>query len=199
MIERFLAKGIAIAGVDVGESFGSPAGRSIYSALHQHLVTTFHFDARACLLARSRGGLMLYNWAADHPDKICCIAGIYPVCDLRSYPGLNRTSRACEMTVDELREALPKHNPIDRLAPLAKANVPIFHIHGNVDAVVPLEANSETVANTYRQLGGSMQLEIAPNQGHNMWRGFFECQPLIEFVITHALAKTDVIPHTFEP
>ena len=199
MIKRFLAKGIAIAGVDIGESFGSPAGRLIYSALHQHLVTNLQFDTKTCLLARSRGGLMLYNWAADNPEKIRCIAGIYPVCDLRSYPGLNRASTAYEMTAGELSEALPKHNPIDRLAPLAKANVPIFHIHGDVDVVVPLEANSETVANRYRQLEGSIQLQIAPHQGHNMWRGFFECQPLVDFVITHATAKLKVIPKVLTP
>ena len=34
MFERFLKAGIAIAGVDVGESYGSPKGRAVYSALH---------------------------------------------------------------------------------------------------------------------------------------------------------------------
>ena len=39
MFQRFLAAGIAIAGVDVGESYGSPKGRETYSALHKELVT----------------------------------------------------------------------------------------------------------------------------------------------------------------
>ena len=39
MFERFLKAGIAIAGVDVGESYGSPKGRAVYSALHEHLVS----------------------------------------------------------------------------------------------------------------------------------------------------------------
>jgi hypothetical protein len=33
MFERFLAKGIAIAGIDVGESYGSPDGRKLFSDL----------------------------------------------------------------------------------------------------------------------------------------------------------------------
>ena len=41
MFERFLKAGIAIAGVDVGESYGSPKGREIFSALYKHLVQTF--------------------------------------------------------------------------------------------------------------------------------------------------------------
>jgi len=62
MFEKFLDKGIAIAGVDVGESYGSPKGRAVYSALHKELVEKRGLAKKACLLARSRGGLMLYNW-----------------------------------------------------------------------------------------------------------------------------------------
>ena len=90
MFERFLKAGIAIAGVDVGESFGSPKGRKIYSALHKHLVDKRGMAEQACLLARSRGGLMLYCWAAENPDKVRCITGIYPVCNIASYPGIRR-------------------------------------------------------------------------------------------------------------
>ena len=187
MMRQFLDQGIAIAGVDVGESYGSPAGREVYSALYEKLIADHHFDAKACLLARSRGGLMLYNWAADHPDKVRCIACIYPVCNLRSYPGLAKACGAYGLTESQLKEALPIHNPINRLALLAKANVPIHHIHGDVDKVVPSSANSEIVAKRYHELGGTMTLEVAEGQGHNMWEGFFKSQPLVDFVISHAV------------
>jgi len=191
MMQRFLAKGIAIAGVDVGESYGSPAGRAVYDALHKHVVDTYGFDSKACLLARSRGGLMLYSWAADHPAKVRCIAGIYPVCDLRSYPGLAKACGAFGMTESELATKLVDHNPVDRLAPLAAASVPIFHIHGDVDKVVPIDANSGAVAKRYQKLGGTMELLIAKDQWHNMWRGFFECQKLVDFVVGHATGKPE--------
>ncbi len=186
MMTRFLNAGIAIAGIDVGESYGSPNGTAIYDAFHKHVVAKFNFAPKACLLARSRGGLMLYNWAATHPEKVRCIAGIYPVCNLASYPGLAKACGAYEMTEKELAEKLTTHNPIDRLAPLTKAGVPILHIHGDKDKVVPLDANSGTVAKRYQKLGGSMELIIAKGQWHNMWRGFFECQELVDFVIANA-------------
>ena len=145
MFEKFLNQGIAIAGVDVGESYGSPEGRATYSALYKELAEKRRLAKKACLLARSRGGLMLYNWAVEHPDSVACIAGIYPVCDLRSYPGLKRACGAYGMTEEQLMDKLTEHNPIDRLAPLAKAKVPIFHIHGDNDEVVPLEKNSATI------------------------------------------------------
>ena len=187
MFRRWLAAGIAIAGVDVGESFGSPQGRATYNALHKQLTTgSPQFAPRASLLSRSRGGLMLYNWAAENPDKVKCIAGIYPVCDLRSYPGLARACDAYGMTEGELAAVLSQHNPVDRLAPLAKADIPIFHIHGDADQVVPMTANSGAFALRYLGLGGQMQVLSIPGQGHNMWSGFFECEPLVNFVMEHA-------------
>jgi hypothetical protein len=38
------------------------------------------------LLAQSRGGLNHYMFAAAHPEWVQCIAGIFPVADLRSFP-----------------------------------------------------------------------------------------------------------------
>ena len=186
MFDRFLAKGIAIAGIDVGESYGSPKGRALYSALYKKLVEKRGLARRACLLARSRGGLMLYNWAAENPKSVACIAGIYPVCNLTSYPGLGRACGAYGMTKQQLAAKLADHNPIDRLAALAKAKVPIFHIHGDRDTVVPLEKNSGEVAGRYAKLGGKMTLKVVKGQGHNMWPGWFQCQALVDFVVTHA-------------
>ena len=186
MIQHFLEAGIAIAGINIGESYGSPEGCGIYTKFHKFLTTERGLDQKACLLARSRGGLMLYNWAADNPTKVKCIAGIYPVCDLRSYPGLNRAAPAYGMKADELEKSLKINNPVEKLKPLADAKVPIFHIHGNVDRVVPLKSNSGDVAKRYQRLGGKMHLVVPNGQGHNMWKGFFYCQELVDFVITHA-------------
>lgn len=186
MFDKFVAAGMAIAGVDVGESNGSPAGRAIYSALHQELVKKRGLTKRACLLARSRGGLMLYNWAVENPASVACIAGIYPVCNLSSWPGLARACGAYGMNETELAKSLRAHNPIDRLAPLAKAKVPIFHIHGDRDGTVPLAQNSGELKKRYTRLRGPMVLEVVKGQGHNMWRGWFESQKLVDFVIKHA-------------
>ena len=153
MLKQWLEKGIGMAGVDVGESFGSPLGRKVYTALWETLTTRYQMSERPCLLPQSRGGLMLYNWAAENPARVACIAGIYPVCDLRSYPGLERACGAYGLSAVELKARLAEHNPIDRLSPLAKAGVPIMHVHGDADTVVPLEKNSGELARRYRALG----------------------------------------------
>ena len=185
MFERFLAAGIGIAGIDVGESYGSPAGRRLFTALHKQMVGR-GYSPKPVLLGRSRGGLMTLSWAAENPDKVGGFAGIYPVCNVASYPGVANAAGAYGMTAAELQSHLSEHNPIDRLAPLAKAKVPLFAIHGDVDTVVPLEANSGLVKERYLALGGSMELMVPKGQGHNYWPGFFQCEELVAFVKAHA-------------
>jgi len=187
MFEQFLAAGLAIAGIDVGESYGSPAGRKLFTAFHAELTKARGYSSKPVLLGRSRGGLQLLSWAAENPDKVAAFAGIYPVCNLSSYPGLAKAAGAYEMTAEQLQTHLAEHNPIERLAPLAAARVPLFAIHGDADKVVPLEANSALVRDRYLALGGTMELVIPPGQGHNMWQGFFECAELVAFVKARAL------------
>ena len=183
MLSRFIENGIAIAGIDVGESFGNPEGRRLYTVLYQTLTENHGLSRRPCLLGRSRGGLMLYNWATENPAKVSCIAGIYPVCNLASWPGLARSCKAYGLTRQALAASLKDHNPIERLAPLAKAKIPIFHIHGDIDTVVPLEANSGILSKRYAKLGGSMTLKVIRNQGHNMWSGWFRDEDLVAFIL----------------
>ncbi len=182
MFERFLDAGIAVAGIDVGESYGSPEGRQLFTAFYGEMTKNRKMAAKPCLLARSRGGLMLLNWAAEHPEAVGGFAGVYPVSNLRDYPGLETAAPAYELSAAELERQLPKHNPIERLAPLAKAGVPFFIIHGDSDATVPLATNSAEIQRRYKALGGTIELVIPKGQGHNMWPGFFQCQALVDFV-----------------
>jgi len=187
MFERWVKAGIAIAGIDVGESYGSPDGRAGFTALYRELTERRGFASKPVLLGRSRGGLMTLNWAAENADKVAAWAGIYPVCNLVSYPGLAKASGAYGLTPRQLEETLGEHNPIDRLADLARARVPLFMIHGDVDLIVPLEDNSQELRSRYFALGGGQVRLIVPRgQGHNRWPGFFQNQELVDFVIEHA-------------
>jgi pimeloyl-ACP methyl ester carboxylesterase len=194
MHEQFLAAGVAVAGIDAGEAFGSPAGQKLMTALHAELTGKRGFAARPCLLGRSRGGLNVSSWAIAQPDKVAGIAGIYPVFDLRSYPKLTRAAPAYQLTVDELEQRLAEHNPIARVDVLAKAKIPVCIIHGDVDKVVPLAENSAALAEQYRLAGAqdAVKLIVPPGQGHNYWEGFFRCQELIDFTIARAKAGATV-------
>ena len=185
MFRQFLAAGMTVAGIDVGESYGNPQGRRIFCEFYALLTEEYGLSEKACLMPQSRGGLMLYNWAAEHPEHVACIAGIFPVCDLSSYPGIAVAAPAYDMSGPELSQHLAEHNPVDRLEPLAKAKVPIFHVHGDEDTGVPLEPNSGEMARRYELLGGPMQLVVIPGRGHDESDQFFKCQRLVDFGLQH--------------
>lgn len=188
MLRQLLERGVYIVGVNVGESMGNPAGRSGYSKFYDHVVRELKLEPKARLLAQSRGGLMLYNWAAENTDKVRCICGIYAVADLHSYPRMQRAAQEYGLTIEEMEKQVPQHNPIDRLAPLAKADIPLLHIHGDADKLVPLEANAGEIKKRYDALGGRMELIVVPGKGHEAIPVFFEDQRLVDFLLRGDLA-----------
>ena len=186
MFERFLAAGLAIGGVDAGESYGSPEGNRIFDAFYAEMLRRHGLSRRPVFLARSRGGLMALSWSADHPRSVAGIAGIYPVCDLTSYPGVEKAAPAYHLDAAGLSNRLDRLNLVNRLRPLARAKVPLYLLHGDIDTLVPLASNSGAVRQRYTELHGPVELQVAAGQGHTMWRGFFECGPLVDFVIRTA-------------
>jgi dipeptidyl aminopeptidase/acylaminoacyl peptidase len=188
IFNRLLAAGIAIAGVDVGESWGSPAGRAIYDRFYKLLVERNGFAKKPGLLPISRGGLMAYNWAADHADCVSCIGGVYPVCDLRHFARPERLEKPYAMTVEQVFAQLERHNPLERLQSLAQARVPILHLHGDSDQMVPVELHSAELARRYRALGGAIELVVVPGKGHEVCPEFWESTALVEFFRKHLVA-----------
>jgi pimeloyl-ACP methyl ester carboxylesterase len=186
LFTRLLQNGIAIAGADVGESYGSPQGVAQFTQFYRLAVEKYHLASKACLVPQSRGGLMLYNWAIANPELVKCIGGIYTVTNLASYPGLARASSAYGMSVSEMQDKLHAYNPPDRLAPLAAERVPILHLHGDSDKIVPLEENSLELRRRYQSLGGEMQLFVIKGKGHQVDPGFFNSQVLLDFLVAHS-------------
>ena len=183
--KKILAQGYYIGGIEVGESHGNPEGRAVYQKYYEYITANYPLNRKACLLPQSRGGLMLYNWAVEHPGAVACIAGIYTVCNFTSYPGLEQAALAYGLTTTELDEQRAKHNPIDRMEKLAKFDIPIFHIHGDSDTVVPVSVNAGTLVNRYKDFGAKeATLKIVPGKGHEVCKEFFQDQDFLDFILT---------------
>jgi dipeptidyl aminopeptidase/acylaminoacyl peptidase len=190
MHERFLEAGVAIAGVDVGEAYGSPEAHAAQEALYREVRRRFGLSRKACVLGRSRGGLIVASWTAAHPNHVSGLAGIYPVFDVRSYPGLDRAAGSYGLSPDALAGRLDALNPVAQAPRIAKAGIPALLIHGDVDTVVPLEPNSGAFVSGYQSSGHGkdVRLVVLPGQGHNMFEGFFRSEELVRFVIDRARA-----------
>jgi pimeloyl-ACP methyl ester carboxylesterase len=189
LFTRLIAGGVAVAGIDLGETYANPEARGRSWAFYQECRTRYSLAEKACLLAQSRGGLNHYVFAAQHPAAVRCIAGIYPVMDFRSYPGLPIAAAAHQISPEEFAARLPENNPIDLLRPLAQAGIPILHLHGDRDTLVPRDVNSRVAAERYQALGGDMTLVTVPGKGHQEVAEFFESTALLEFLLRQARTK----------
>lgn len=184
MATQLLDAGFAICGVDVGESYGSPAGIAQYTAFYEHVREHYRLDEKPCLLPQSRGGLMLLNWAIVNPGKVQCIAGIYTVCNIESYPGVERACGAYGMTAEALAAQLDRYNPLARAKALADAKVPMLFIHGDSDTVVPVGENAGAFVERCQSLGGNARIVIVPGRGHEVCPEFFQSGEFTDFLLS---------------
>jgi pimeloyl-ACP methyl ester carboxylesterase len=190
MHEQFLAAGVAVAGIDIGEAYGSPKGRALFDALYRELTERRGFAPKPCLFGRSRGGLWTSSWAIANPSRVAGLIGVYPVFDFRTYPGITNAAPAYGLAPSELAARAAELDPIERIGVLAKAGIPVTLLHGNTDQVVPIKQNSEEFVRRYREAGvGSLaRLIVIEGQGHNFYEGFFHSQELVDFAIVRARA-----------
>jgi arylsulfatase A-like enzyme len=188
MHEKFIAAGIGVAGIDVGEAYGSPLVLKYFDALYDEMTKRRGFAKKPVCLGRSRGGLWVSSWAISNPSRIAGIAGIYPVYDYTTYPGVGRAASAYGLTPTSLLAKAGRLNPISRAIELADAKIPVFIIHGKDDKVVPLQKNSAELKRRYQAAGAGALIEVmeVDGQGHSFWPGFFHCQELVGFVISKA-------------
>lgn len=188
-VERALAKGFHVAGIDVGTSCGSPASAKVNQAFYERLTSEFSLNRKARLIGQSNGGLIAYAWAFRYPESVDRIFGIYPATDFHTWPGLDKVitypppGLGYDLSLDDLTRRAAEFNPIDNLAPLAKAGIKILHVHGDKDTVVPAGPNSETLLARYKALGGRASLIIVPGIGHQVNKAFYECGPAAAFLL----------------
>jgi len=183
-----LKKGFHIAYINVGGLYGAPPAVKIWDGFHKHLTTEHKLAARPALEGMSRGGLIIYNWAAKNPDKVSCIYGDAPVCDIRSWPGKKGAGcmKVYGITVEQLADF--KENPIDHLAPLAKAKVPLLIVAGDADRVVPLKENGLVMQERYKKLGCDIQMIVKKGVGHHP-HSLKDPAPIVEFILKHTPLK----------
>ena len=189
-VEKYLAAGFNVAGIDVGTSCGSPAAAAVCHEFYRKLTADFGLARRAHLEVQSNGGLIGYAWAFRNPECVDRIGGICPVTDFRTWPPPSMASilsapdkgLGYDLTLDQLTARQSEFNPIENLAPLAKAGVKILHIHGDKDDLVPMSANSTELAGRYRAMGGSAEVVVIPGLGHG-GQVLYESQPLLKFLL----------------
>lgn len=178
---------------DVVELYGSPEAMRRYDRFYEFLTAEYGFPGRPVLEGYSRGGLPVYAWAARHPDRVSCIYADAPVCDFKSWPGGKGTGpgnqecwATCLKVYGLTEDAAMRYpgNPIDNLKPLAEAQIPIIHVVGDIDEVVPLHENTAILEERYKKLNGTIEVIHKPDCRHHP-HCLENPQPIVDFILKH--------------
>ncbi len=199
-----LSKGFFLVYIDVARLYGNNRAVGHWDAFYEYLTKEHGFAKKAALEGMSRGGLIIYNWAAANPEKVACIYADAPVCDISSWPGGKGSGQSNEKNWQQCMEAYGlkddltdadqadefKGNPIDKLEPIAGAEIPLLHICGQVDQIVPPSENTDVLAKRYKALGGSIRVIHKKGVGHHP-HSMTEPGVIVNFILQHTIGDSD--------
>lgn len=187
-----LEKGFHIVYCDVADLYGSPQAVARWDSFYKRMRKA-GFDKKVALEGMSRGGLIVYNWAAKNPEKVACIYADAPVMDFKSWPMGKGTSAGSAGDAQQLlkaygfsneQEALDwNQNPIDAAAVIAKAKIPVLHVVGDADDVVPVAENTAIFEERLQKLGAPLTVIHKPGVGHHP-HSLNNPDPIVRFILT---------------
>ena len=159
-----IAQGFHLVFINADNQYGSPKAMVIWNKFYNFITQKYNLQKKVALEGVSRGGLYVYNWAKQNPEKVSCIYAEAPVCDFKSWPAGFGKGMGSKSDWDLLKKEYGfanddeaqryLNNPIDGLETLANAKVPVLHTIGLNDAIVPVEENTFPMINKYIRLGG---------------------------------------------
>ena len=181
-----LKKGFHVVYCDVAGLYGNDEAVERWNAFYKKLTSQYRLGPKPILEGMSRGGLIVYRWASANPDKVAAIYGDAPVMDFKSWPGPDKWDQ-CIARYGLTNETAKTYrgNPVDILAPIAKANIPIIHVVGDVDTVVPVAENTSIAEERYKRLGGNFMVIHKADVGHHP-HSLKDPTPIVEFMTKHA-------------
>jgi pimeloyl-ACP methyl ester carboxylesterase len=192
-----LGAGWHVASFKISDRYGAPPAIDLMAQFHEFVTRTYGLNPRAVLEGFSRGGLYAVNFAATHPDKAAALYLDAPVLDIRSWPGGKGTgpgNKTCWEQALQIygltEETAPafRGNPLDRLAPLAKAHIPILAVCGDADKTVPYAENTALLKERYVALGGKIEVILKPGVDHHP-HSLKDPQPIVDFLLQNAFAR----------
>ncbi|MEQ9439018.1 MAG: prolyl oligopeptidase family serine peptidase [Cyclobacteriaceae bacterium] len=187
-----LDRGFYIAYIDVADLYGSPQAVKLWNDFYELLNSRYLFADKAALEGMSRGGLSVFNWAAENPEKVACIYVDAPVCDIKSWPGglmdgmgsvedWQKCLKAYNFTEEEAKEYA--QNPVDKVQILIDHQIPLLVVSGDQDQIVPYSENAEPMVEQYQAQGGKVKVIIKKGEGHV--HGLPNARPIIQFILKY--------------
>lgn len=184
--KALLEKGFHIVYYDVTHLYGSPRAVSLGTEFYKDITDRYGLSPKVTLEGFSRGGLFAFNWAAQNTDKVACIYVDAPVCNVFSWPGRKNATLWNDLLKEwNLTDAEMEHfkgNPIDNLAPIAAAGIPIISVCGDSDQTVPYKENMDVVRSRYLAAGGPVEVILKKGCDHHP-HSLENPEPVVDFIL----------------
>lgn len=171
-----LENGFHIVYCDVADLYGSNEAVGRWNSFYKRMVKA-GFNKKVALEGMSRGGLIVYNWAAQNPEKVACIYADAPVMDFKSWPMGKGSSEGSAQDTQQLMKAYGfaneseainwKGNPLDCASVIAKAQIPVLHVVGDADRVVPVAENTTIFEQRMQELNAPITVIHKPGVDHH--------------------------------
>lgn len=188
--KALLEKGFHLVYIDVANMFGNNEAVKLWNSFYKHCKKKYNLNSKVVLEGMSRGGLITYNWASKNTNKVLTIYADAPVCDIKSWPGglykSEGNANAWKICLDayglDTVSVLNfKNIPIHNCKKIAKAGVPVIHVYGDSDKVVPFEENTALLAKEFEKAGGTIKLISKKGVGHHP-HSLKDPKPIVEFI-----------------
>lgn len=153
--QTLLARGFYIVTVAVPYNADGPLP-SQWNGVYRHL-TDHGFSKKPVMEGDGGAAGEAYAWAIENPDKVSGIYAENPV----------------------MHSNVTKPQPLDNLAPLAKAGVPLLHVCGSLDPW--FTNNTSVVEKRYKELGGKISVIVKEGEGHYPL-GPGDVKPVVDFI-----------------
>lgn len=167
-----LELGYHITYCDVADLYGSQQAIERWNKFYDLLTSLGKLNKKVVLEGMSRGGLIVYNWAAQNSKKVACIYADAPVMDIKSWPMGSKGSPSDVVKMmaaygfkNEAEAKEWSKNPVDHADKVKK--IPMLHVVGDIDTVVPVEDNTLLFARRLRDKGVILPIISKPSVGHH--------------------------------
>ncbi len=189
--KALLEKGFHVVYVDVSNLYGNNEAVDLWNDFYSFCVSKYDLNKKVVLEGMSRGGLIVYNWASQNTDKVFCIYADAPVCDIKSWPGGMFNGKGSPedwktclkvYNLDTISVKTFENIPINNCVSIAKAGIPVMHVFGDSDDVVPYEENTALLAEKYKEAGGRIELIKKVGVGHHP-HCLKDPKPIVDFIL----------------
>ena len=185
-----LERGYYLVYCDAAEWYGNEANMQLWDWFYYQLLAA-GLAQKGILEGFSRGGMYAYRWMLHRPESVAGVYADAPVLDMKSWPGGKGLGPGSQQDWDLFKKDfnLPSEadamaftgNPLDQVKQIADLRIPLLHVVGDADKIVPVDENTNRFVAGVRAAGGDVRVIHKPGIDHHP-HSLPDPTPIVNFV-----------------